>query len=267
MFRFIILLATISLIEGQRFVSGPCPSIPSMATFDKTRFLGHWVEVEKTPSIFDFMMRCLRVDYLGSTAGLPITVKGDGLPHPGTKVGKYNIRYGFGVPFQGSEVTIIDTDYKEFAVLYSCTSSIIQGFYHTEYLWLLSRDGTLSNPTRQNIYETLDHLKINRIGLQMSERSTCPNNTLVTRESEQNLAEPELLNVPDKPEEIRFEVTTEDRPVTTVDNNSTEIRWHSMAEQYLLTINPEVKTCLYCIYHGFEIASKNERKKDANAKY
>lgn len=83
-----------------------------------------------------------------------------------------------------------------------------------EYLWLLSRDGTLSNPTRQNIYETLDHLKINRIGLQMSERSTCPNNTLVTRESEQNLAEPELLNVPDKPEEIRFEVTTEDRPVT-----------------------------------------------------
>nr|XP_027205322.1 apolipoprotein D-like isoform X2 [Dermatophagoides pteronyssinus] len=228
MFRFIILLATsISLIECQRFVSGPCPALPSMATFDKTRFLGHWVEVEKTPSIFDFMMRCLRVDYLDnndgnlnvivkgtSLAGLPITVKGDGLPHPGTKIGKYNIRYGFGVPFQGSEVTIIDTDYKEFAVLYSCTSSIIQGFYHTEYLWLLSRDGTLSNPTRQNIYETLDHLKINRVGLHISERSTCPNNTLVTRESEQNLAEPELFNVPDKPEEIRFEVTTEDRPVT-----------------------------------------------------
>ena len=37
MFRLIILLATISLIEGQRFVSGPCPSIPSMTTFDKAR--------------------------------------------------------------------------------------------------------------------------------------------------------------------------------------------------------------------------------------
>ena len=38
MFRFIILLATsISLIECQRFVSGPCPALPSMATFDKTR--------------------------------------------------------------------------------------------------------------------------------------------------------------------------------------------------------------------------------------
>ena len=65
----------------------------------------------------------------------------------------------------------------------------------TEYIWLLSRDGTLSNPTRQNIYEVLDGFKINRIGLQLSERSTCPsNNTLITRESEQNLGEPEPLN-------------------------------------------------------------------------
>lgn len=100
------------------------------------------------------------------------------------------MRYGFGVPFQGSEMTVIDTDYKEYAVLYSCTSSIIPSLYHTEYVWLMSRDGTLSNPTRQNIYEILDKLKINRVGLQVSERHTCPgNNTLVTRESEQNLGE------------------------------------------------------------------------------
>ena len=38
--------------------------------------------------------------------------------------------------------------------------------------------------------------------------------------------------------------------------DSTNIRWYSQTEQYLLTINPEVKTCLDCIYHGFEIASK-----------
>lgn len=111
------------------------------------------------------------------------------MPQQGNKPGKYNVRFGFGVPFQGSEMTIIDTDYKEFVIMYSCTSSIIQGFYHTEYIWLLSRDGGLSNPTRQNIYETLDRLKINRVGLQLVERSTCPtNSTLVTRESEQNLA-------------------------------------------------------------------------------
>lgn len=112
--------------------------------------------------------------------------------------------------------------FKDFIILVSTESKKISLFnigiiffsIHSEYLWLLSRDGTLSNPTRQNIYETLDHHKINRVGLQLSERSTCPNSTLVTRESEQNLGDPVLLNVPEKPDEIRFEVTTEDRPVT-----------------------------------------------------
>lgn len=143
------------------------------------------------------------------SAGLPLTIKGDGIPQQANKVGKYNVRFGFGVPFQGSEMTVLDTDYKEYVVVYSCTSSIIQGFYHTgilsllycfystnllfylEYIWLLSRDGTLTNPTRQNIYEHLDRLKINRVGLQLVERTTCPNNsTLITRESEQNLGSP-----------------------------------------------------------------------------
>lgn len=72
------------------------------------------------------------------SAGIPITIKGDGIPHPlakSEKSGKYNVRFGFGVPFQGSEMTIIDTDYKEYAVIYSCTSSIIQGLYHTGKLY------------------------------------------------------------------------------------------------------------------------------------
>lgn len=69
--------------------------------------------------------------FSASRAGLPLTIKGDGLPQQGNKLGKYNVRFGFGVPFQGSEMTVIDTDYKEFVVVYSCTSSIIQGFYHT----------------------------------------------------------------------------------------------------------------------------------------
>lgn len=69
-----------------------------------------------------------------------------------------------------------------------------------EYIWLMSRDGTLSNPTRQNIYETLDRLKINRIGLHISERVTCPGNTtLNTRESEQNLGETTAVNTNPKP--------------------------------------------------------------------
>ena len=54
---------------------------------------------------------------------------------------------------------------------------------------MLSRSGKISNPTRQNIYEKLDKLGINRSGLTMSDRSTCPtNSSTVARESDKDLA-------------------------------------------------------------------------------
>lgn len=129
------------------------------------------------------------------SAGLPITVNGDGLVQDVTKHGHYSVRYGFGVPFQGTLTTIVDTDYKEYAVVYSCTNSLLSGVFHSEYIWILSRDGSLSNPTRQNIYERLDELKINRSGLQLSDRNLCPSNsTTAQREAESDLAKPVVLS-------------------------------------------------------------------------
>lgn len=74
----------------------------------------------------------------------------------------------------GTLMTVIDTDYKEYAVLYSCTNSILPRVFHTEYVWILTREGVLSNPSRQNIYTKLDSLKINRNQLHLSDRFGCP---------------------------------------------------------------------------------------------
>lgn len=148
------------------------------------------------------MMRCLVVDYSDdqdntvnvvvrgvSLAGLPLTVNGDGMLQDVHRSGFYSIRYGFGVPFQGTLTTIIDTDYDDYAVVYSCTNSLLSGVFHSEYIWVLSRSGKISNPTRQNIYEKLDKLSINRSGLTMSDRATCPtNSSTVARESDKDLA-------------------------------------------------------------------------------
>jgi len=194
-------------VRAQRFAPGYCQTVHPQENFDKIRFFGHWTEAEKTPSIFDLMMRCMTVDYSDdsdgsinvvvrgvSLAGLPINVNGDGLVQDVTKHGHYSVRYGFGVPFQGTLTTVVDTDYHEYAVVYSCTNSLLSGVFHTEYLWILTRDGYLPNPTRQNIYEKLDKLKLNRSGLQVSDRNNCPTNTtvIVQRESDLDLSKPEV---------------------------------------------------------------------------
>ena len=125
-------------------------------------------------------------------------MNGDGLVQDVTKHGHYSIRYGLGLPFQGTLTTVLDTDYRDYAVVYSCTNSLLSGMFHSEYLWILSRDGTLSNPTRQNIYEKLDDLKINRSGLQVSDRNGCPLNNTVQRESGLEVERPSTTASPVK---------------------------------------------------------------------
>lgn len=68
---------------------------------------------------------------LFNRAGLPLNINGDGLLQDANKQGYYSVRYGFGVPFQGTLTTILDTDYTDYATVYSCTNSLLAGVFHT----------------------------------------------------------------------------------------------------------------------------------------
>ncbi|XP_015927987.2 lopap [Parasteatoda tepidariorum] len=62
---------------------------------------------------------------------------------------------------------VIDTNYDDYAVIWGCFESPkyspILG--HTENLWILSRNKTLSEEHKETIYNKLDTLNINRAGL------------------------------------------------------------------------------------------------------
>lgn len=45
--------------------------------FRYEQFFGHWIEAEKTPSMFDMLMRCMEVDYSDDNDGsINVVVKG-----------------------------------------------------------------------------------------------------------------------------------------------------------------------------------------------
>ena len=84
------------------------------------KFFGKWVTTEATPSLFDFVLRCMEMEYEDkkdgtlainikglSFAGLPITIAGDGVIHDTLRNGHYNVRYSFGVPFQGKRTLFL----------------------------------------------------------------------------------------------------------------------------------------------------------------
>lgn len=98
MLKNVFFVLLISISHAQRFVSGPCPSINPPEGFDKHRvgrkgvhllivtikyslfsckFFGEWTETEKTPSIFDLAMRCMKVEYSDDKDGsINVNVKG-----------------------------------------------------------------------------------------------------------------------------------------------------------------------------------------------
>lgn len=65
------------------------------------------------------------------SGGIPVSISGDGLIQDINRAGFYNVRYGLGMPMQGTQVTVVDTDYNEYALIYSCTNSLLSGLFHS----------------------------------------------------------------------------------------------------------------------------------------
>lgn len=68
---------------------------------------------------------------------------------------------------------IIKTDYKNFAILYTCSSL---GLLHTDQLWILGRQREISVPLRAEIYGILTDLEIDSDRLIISKNNNCPEN-------------------------------------------------------------------------------------------
>eukprot|EP00347_Sterkiella_histriomuscorum_P019149 403342759 len=146
--KITILTATLLLTQiDARFRFGSCPKVDTVENFDAEKYTGRWYEINRdrqTP--FEKRGTCVTADYSLGDAESTIKVRnsmfrdGSQQTTEGTATCEGSrCLVSFGPYAPAGKYWVIDTDYENFSIVYSCTDYMMS-MYKTEYLWVLARD-------------------------------------------------------------------------------------------------------------------------------
>jgi len=164
---FICLFASQTEAQITKFFK-KCPEVQTKADFDLSKYLGRWYEIEKYPNWFE-KGSCNGADYKLKSDGMVAVNNSEVLDN-----GKLNFAIGEARQNPSSDVLshlqvrfsrwqpwgqylVLDTDYDSFTVVYSCTNLLVA---RMEFLWIMSRQRTLSAVNHENIYKLLNNYGI-----------------------------------------------------------------------------------------------------------
>ncbi|KAL7840632.1 hypothetical protein AOLI_G00259550 [Acnodon oligacanthus] len=146
----LVLLLMLTTVSSQTFQWGSCPTIPVQPDFELAGYLGTWYEIAKLPAAFE-RGKCIEAQYsLRSDGTIKVlnsqTVKGKVKSLEGTAIvqnllvpAKLGVSFSYFTPY--SPYWVLFTDYKNVAVVYSCTDFL--RVFHIDYAWILSRTRVL----------------------------------------------------------------------------------------------------------------------------
>ncbi|XP_075220898.1 apolipoprotein D-like [Lycorma delicatula] len=176
--------------EAQRPGFGKCPDYPPMKDFDPSKFQGDWYEIERSFYILELPHSCVKFNFTLQDGLLKVAV----FSH-NRLTGRSSTSYGRAKPnylwpavlsyevnnylppylarmLPGSgKYLILDTDYDNFAILYSCSDL---GILHADLLWILGRERDLTVDSRVRVYDHLINLNINTDRLTLTPQKKCP---------------------------------------------------------------------------------------------
>ncbi|KPI92171.1 PREDICTED: insecticyanin-B-like [Papilio xuthus] len=154
MFRFLVIAFLAVAAADVVIVDGPCPDVKPMESFKFSDYQGTWYEVAKFPNTGEDGKKgkCTTAEYTidgdkGKVKnsqvvdGVKSYVDGDiALIAPG----KVRITYKFEEFTKNSVLTVLDTDYKNYAIGYSC-KFLDKENKHQVFSWILSRTKSLGD--------------------------------------------------------------------------------------------------------------------------
>ncbi|XP_072296423.1 apolipoprotein D-like [Eucyclogobius newberryi] len=159
----VISLTLLCAVAGsaQLISLGSCPKPAVQANFDTSQYIGQWYEIEKLPTGFQ-KGQCAKATYSPKSPGV-IGVVNKELLEDGTinsiegsaAVKNPEEPAKLQVSFNGTPpgpYWVLSTDYKGHSLVYGCQEF---GGVKAELSWILSREPTISEETRAELYSIL----------------------------------------------------------------------------------------------------------------
>ncbi len=149
---FLLLLFFFAVSRAQMIGSGSCPKVDVVDEFSLENFLGTWYRVQAYPDFSNIVGSCISWDFNqaeNEKITLQINENRFGLEEFETAHGEI-VRPGVILISHedsilarpNSNYYIINTDYENYAVVYTCSRGF---FYRTQNVWILSRKSVLED--------------------------------------------------------------------------------------------------------------------------
>ncbi|KAG6455297.1 hypothetical protein O3G_MSEX009120 [Manduca sexta] len=150
---------------------GGCPEIKAVENFNLTAYQGVWYEISKLPTNAETGGKCAAAEYTldGDVVKLKNTHVVDGvqkyldgtakLAADANNSGKVVVTFKFGDIVNESPLSVIATDYSNYAVTYSCRYDE-KNKSHQVFAWILSREKKLEGDAKAAVDAVLkEHSK------------------------------------------------------------------------------------------------------------
>uniref|UniRef100_A0A1A9UMR1 Apolipoprotein D n=1 Tax=Glossina austeni TaxID=7395 RepID=A0A1A9UMR1_GLOAU len=183
-FSVIIAVMRMRMVSPQTISGGSCTKdVETVADFDVDRYTGRWYEHEKYPVIFEFGGKCIYAEYhdLGNNEVSVFNYQKNKFPGLGSSItgtakvvssGKLEVRFdGFAALAGPGNYWVLDTDYENFSVVYSCADFL--GIVNTKVIWILTRERF---PEKQIVAQARDAITSHGFslrGLVKTDQSNC----------------------------------------------------------------------------------------------
>ncbi|CAH0549700.1 unnamed protein product [Brassicogethes aeneus] len=182
----VVFLMVVVVAKAQIPFPGSCPDVQTMPDFDLNQFLGKWFESERYFAGPEVLGKCVTAEYSLGDNGT-VTILNSQL---NTITGTNTSIAGFGTPSKDDPAKlsiifpslplkiqapywILDTDYTNYAVVWSCNDFLL---FNTRSVWILTRSDNPTFPALESAYYALEKNGISTKYLMITDQIDCPSN-------------------------------------------------------------------------------------------